>query len=66
LAKGRGWQLYLLAGFVYLFMNYNGVLVHAGLVSVVQAELIIAAWALIVTGVVLWLRERKSERKSRA
>jgi hypothetical protein len=61
LARGRGWQFYLLAAFGYFVMNYSAVLVGSGLISAVQAEFLIAAWALIVTGVVLWLRERKSE-----
>jgi hypothetical protein len=61
LAKGWGWQFYLLAAFAYFFMNYIAVLVGSGLISAVQAEFLIAAWALIATGVVLWLREKKSE-----
>jgi RsiW-degrading membrane proteinase PrsW (M82 family) len=60
-AKGWGWKFYLLAGFVYLVTNYNAVLVYYGLVSATQAQFIIATWALIVVGVTLWLRERKSK-----
>ncbi|MCJ7828787.1 MAG: hypothetical protein MUP81_03485 [Dehalococcoidia bacterium] len=60
-AKGWGWKFYLLAGFVYLVTNYNAILVYYGLVSTTQAQFIIAAWALIVVGVTLWLRERKSK-----
>ena len=60
-AKGWGWKFYLLAGFVYLVTNYNAILVYYGLVSATQAQFIIAAWALIVVGVTLWLRERKSK-----
>lgn len=60
-AKGWGWKFYLLAGFVYLVTNYNTVLVHYNLVSATQAQFLIAAWALIVVGVTLWLRERKSK-----
>jgi hypothetical protein len=61
LARGWGWKFYLLAAFVYFFMNYSVLLVSSGLISAVQAEFIIAAWALIATGVGLWLREKKSE-----
>jgi hypothetical protein len=61
LARGWGWKFYLLAAFVYFFMNYSVLLVSSGLISAVQAEFLIAAWALIATGVVLWLREKKSE-----
>jgi hypothetical protein len=65
LARGRGWQFYLLAAFVFIFPTYSYALVEKGLVTGVQAELLIAVWALIATGVVLWLRERKSKVKSR-
>ncbi|MBC8273919.1 MAG: hypothetical protein H8E40_02990 [Chloroflexi bacterium] len=61
LARGWGWKFYLIAAFAYFVMNYSVVLVGSGLISAVQAEFFIAAWALIVTGVVLWLREKKSE-----
>jgi RsiW-degrading membrane proteinase PrsW (M82 family) len=61
LARGRWWQFYLLAALVYLIPTYSYVLMSKGLVTGVQAEFIIAAWALIATGVVLWLRERKSK-----
>jgi RsiW-degrading membrane proteinase PrsW (M82 family) len=60
-AKGWGWKFYLLAGLVYLVTNYNTILVSRGLVSATQAQFLIAAWALIVVGVTLWLRERKSK-----
>jgi RsiW-degrading membrane proteinase PrsW (M82 family) len=68
-AKGWGWKFYLLAGFIFLVTNYNSVLLNYELVSATQAQFIIAAWALIVVGVTLWLRDRKSEdlrRKSKA
>jgi RsiW-degrading membrane proteinase PrsW (M82 family) len=61
LAKGWGWKFYLLAAFVYLVPNYSYVLFSKGLITGVQAEFFIAAWALIATGVALWLRERKSK-----
>jgi hypothetical protein len=59
LAKGWGWQFYLIAAFIYVFMNYGTVLVSSGLISAVQAEFLIAAWAFLVTGVALWLGARK-------
>jgi len=61
LAKGWGWQFYLLAAFVYLFPPYTYTLVNADLITGVQAEFLVAAWALIATGVALWLREKKSK-----
>jgi RsiW-degrading membrane proteinase PrsW (M82 family) len=60
-AKGWGWKFYLLAGFIFLVTNYNSVLLNYELVSTTQAQFIIAAWALIVVGVTLWLRDRKSK-----
>jgi RsiW-degrading membrane proteinase PrsW (M82 family) len=69
LAKGWGWKFYLLAGFVFLVANYNSVLINYNLVSTTQAEFLIATWALIVVGLTLWLRDRKSKdlrRKSKA
>jgi RsiW-degrading membrane proteinase PrsW (M82 family) len=65
LAKGWGWKFYLLAVLVYFITNYNTVLVNFGLISTTQAQFIIAAWALIVVGVTLWLRERKPKVKRR-
>jgi len=61
LAKGWGWQVYLLAALVYFFPTYTFVLVSKKLITSLQTEFLIAAWALIATGVVLWLRERKSK-----
>lgn len=60
LAKGWGWQFYLLAAFLYMFPNYSSVLVNRGLISGFQAEFLIAAWALATTGVALWFRERRA------
>ena len=61
LAKGWGWQFYLLAALVFVFMNYGTILVGPGIISAVQLEFIIAAVAFLVTGVALWLGERKVE-----
>ena len=61
LAKGWGWQFYLLAAFVYFFPSYSYVLISKELITGMQAEFFIAAWALIATAVVFWLRERKSK-----
>lgn len=61
LAKGWGWQFYLIAALVFVCMNYGTVLVSSNLISVVQLEFIIAAFAFLVTGVALWLGERKTK-----
>jgi len=61
LAKGWGWQFYLIAAFIFVLLNYGTVLVSSGLISAVQAEFLIAALAFLVTGVALWLGERKAK-----
>ncbi len=60
LARGWGWQFYLIAAFVFVCMNYSTVLLASGLISAVQVEFLIAALAFLVTGVALWLGERKT------
>ncbi|HEX75042.1 MAG TPA: PrsW family intramembrane metalloprotease [Dehalococcoidia bacterium] len=59
LARGWGWQFYLLASFLHAFLHYSALLMSRLLSSVVQTELLIAAWALLVIGGALWLRERE-------
>ncbi len=59
LAKGWGWQFYLLAAFLHTFINYGIILMQAGLFTAVQVEIFVAAVALAVTGGALWLRWRK-------
>jgi len=59
LAKGWGWQFYLLASFLHAFANYSAVLFQSGLITIIQVEIFVAVWAMLVTGGVLWLRWRK-------
>ncbi|MFC1897388.1 hypothetical protein ACFLX8_02320 [Chloroflexota bacterium] len=59
LAKGWGWQFYLLASFLHGFLNYSVVLLQSGLFTIVHMEIYAAVVAALVTGVVLWLRWRK-------
>ena len=59
LAKGWGWQFYLLASFLHAFANYSAVLLRAGVLTVIQLEIFVAVWAVLVTGGALWLRWRK-------
>jgi len=61
LAKGWGWQFYLLAAFLHGFLNYSALLVQSGSLTIVQIEIFIAAVAVLVTAGALWLRWRKSE-----
>jgi len=59
LAKGRGWQFYLIASGLHALLNYGVLLLHAGVFTMVQMEIYIAAVALTATGWALWLRWRK-------
>jgi len=60
LAKGWGWQFYLLASFLHAFNNYCVLLLQSGLFTIVHVEIYVAVVAMLVTGVVLWLRWKKS------
>ena len=59
LARGRGWQFYLIASFLHGLLNYSVILLQKGLLTVVQVEIYVAVVAVLVTAVVLWLRWRK-------
>jgi len=56
LAKGWGWQFYLLASFLHGFLNYSVVALQSGLITGTQLEIFAAVWAVLVTGGALWLR----------
>ena len=59
LAKGWGWQFYLLASFLHAFLNYSVILLRLELLTIVQMEIFAAVFAILVTGGALWLRWRK-------
>jgi RsiW-degrading membrane proteinase PrsW (M82 family) len=59
LAKGWGWQFYLIASFLHALLNYSAVLWQAGLLTTINAEIYIAVVAVAVTAWALWLRWRK-------
>jgi len=61
LARGWGWQFYLLAAFLHSLLNYGVVLLQAGIFTVVHIEIYAAVVAVLVTAVALWLRWRKGE-----
>jgi RsiW-degrading membrane proteinase PrsW (M82 family) len=56
LAKGWGWQFYLLASFIHAFVNYSAVLYISGFLTVVYVEIYAAVVAILVTDGALWLR----------
>jgi RsiW-degrading membrane proteinase PrsW (M82 family) len=61
LAKGKGWQFYLIAAFLHGLLNYSVVFLQKGYLTVIQLETYVAVMAVIVTAVVLWLRWQRTE-----
>ena len=59
LAKGKGWQFYLIGVGVHVLYKYSSVLYRAEHISLVQAEVYIAVFAVILTTLLLlWYRRR--------
>jgi RsiW-degrading membrane proteinase PrsW (M82 family) len=61
LAKGKGWQFYLIAAFLHGLLNYSVIFLQKGYLTIVQLETYAAVIAIVVTAVVLRLRWRKTE-----
>ena len=59
LAKGRGWQFYLIASCLHGLLNYSAALLRVGVFTVVHLEIYVAVGAVLVTAWALWLRWRK-------
>jgi len=59
LAKGWGWQFYLIASVLHGLLNYGGVLWQAELLTDIHVEIYIAVLAALVTAWALWLRWRR-------
>ena len=60
LAKGWGWQFYLLAAFSHSLINYSVVLLAAGHFSIVHVEIYATIVAILVMAGALWLRWRRT------
>ena len=60
LARGWGWQFFLIASFLHGLINYSVVLFQAGLLTVVHVEIYAAVLAVLLTAWALWLRWRKT------
>ena len=58
LAKGWGWQFYLIASCLHGLLNYSVVLSQSGLFTLVHVEIYAAVVAVLVTAWALWLRWR--------
>lgn len=56
LAKGKGWQFYLLVSGLHLLFNYPVLFYQKGMLDVPQIETIIAVYTVIVVAAVLWIR----------
>ncbi|HUT66960.1 MAG TPA: hypothetical protein VMW86_00225 [Dehalococcoidales bacterium] len=63
LAKGKGWQFYLIAAVLHGLLNYGVVFLQKGYLTIVQVETWVAVVAVIVTAVVLLLRWRKRDEE---
>jgi RsiW-degrading membrane proteinase PrsW (M82 family) len=61
LAKGWGWQSYLVASSIHALSNYSVVLVQAEKLTGIQVEIAIAVIAVIVFSMIAWLRWKKSD-----
>jgi len=60
LAKGKGWQFYLVASGLHALLNYGAVLLTVGVLTSLQLEVYVAVLAIGVTAWALWLRWRKT------
>jgi RsiW-degrading membrane proteinase PrsW (M82 family) len=60
LARGWGWQFYLVASGLHALLNYGVVLLTAGVLTTLQVEVYVAVLAVGVTAWALWLRWRKT------
>jgi len=61
LARGRGWQFYLIASGLHALLNYGSVLWQSGLLTDLYVEIYATVLAVAVTVWALWLRWRKGE-----
>ncbi|MFC2070832.1 PrsW family glutamic-type intramembrane protease [Chloroflexota bacterium] len=61
LAKGWGWQFYLLAALIHSITNYSIVLLQKGIFTIYHVEIYVAVIAVLITAAILWLRWRRTE-----
>jgi len=64
LAKGWGWQFYLVASLLHGLVNYSVVLFQTHVMTTVQMEMWITIIAVVLTAVVMWLRWRKPTQQT--
>jgi RsiW-degrading membrane proteinase PrsW (M82 family) len=63
LAKGKGWQFYLLASVLHGLVSYLNILYNKGMLTYDQVEIIMAAVAALVMLAALWLRWQKEKEE---
>jgi RsiW-degrading membrane proteinase PrsW (M82 family) len=61
LAIGMGWQFYLIASFLHGVLNYAVVLLQAEVFNVIQVEIYVALFTLVLTAVMLCLRWHRNK-----
>jgi len=59
LAKGWGWQFYLIASGLHALLNYGALLFQAGVLATVPVEIYAAVLAALITAWALWLRWKR-------
>jgi RsiW-degrading membrane proteinase PrsW (M82 family) len=63
LAKGLGWQFYLVASGMHAVLNYAVILLQKGIFTTSQVEIYVGLMAVIYTAVIMWLRWWKMEEE---
>lgn len=61
LAKGWGWQFYLLASFLHALTNYSAILLISKVMTGIQVEIYLALVTTVVTGVILGIRWKRTD-----
>jgi RsiW-degrading membrane proteinase PrsW (M82 family) len=63
LAKGKGWQFYLLASVLHSLVSYLNILYNKEMLTWDQVEIIMAALTALIMLAALWLRWRKDREE---
>ena len=63
LAKGKGWQFYLMAVALHLLFKYASAFYQRGDITALQLGLYVAVFAVILTAFVVWLHWRKAREE---
>ena len=64
LAKGKGWQFYLIVAATHFMLNYSVLFRAKGYFDITHSETWLAGIAILITAAVLWLRWRKDEEET--